>query len=71
MKHKGQTLNERLIFSGQLKQFELALRNQNKLELVSILKSLDIDNPDVEFILKNTKLDRRNIFHKFQRKYLK
>lgn len=57
MNYSGTTLNERLYQSGDLKRFNKALRKKDREELTEILKSVEIENPDIDFLIENTKID--------------
>ena len=59
--HKTSTLNERLVLNGELRKFEKAIKNKNRTELLHILKSVGLENPDIDFIIENTKLEKRSL----------
>ncbi|TPV31127.1 hypothetical protein FJ651_15560 [Paucihalobacter ruber] len=67
MKYREGTLNERLVLNGELRRFEKAIRNKDKDELISVLKSVGIENPDVDFIMNHTKLRKENLFKRILR----
>lgn len=59
--HKTGTLNERLVLNMKLRKFEEVIKNENRAELLCILKSVGLVNPDIDFIIENTKLDKRSL----------
>ena len=58
--NKG-TLNERLVLNGKLNRFEKAIKNKNKKELFSILESIGLENSDIDFLIENTKLEKKSL----------
>jgi hypothetical protein len=70
MENKKMTLNERLIHHGELKNFDKALRNKNKEELLAVLKSVGLENyemKDVDFIIQHTKLEKLSFVQKIKK----
>lgn len=67
--YKGCTLNERLMLRGTLKEFEKAVQKRDKKELLIILNAVEIENPDIDFILKHTKIKKMNWFKKLWLQY--
>ncbi len=56
------TLNERLSSSGNFKKFDRALKRNDRKELLIILKSVGIENPDIDFLIKNAKTNKPWLF---------
>jgi hypothetical protein len=55
-KYGGMTVNERLYISGLMSQFDKALLMKDGTKLASILKKVDLNNDNIEEILKSHKL---------------
>lgn len=51
--YSGMTVNERLFISGQLFEFETALRSNNEEKAKDILRSLSVSEKDVVQIIKS------------------
>lgn len=64
MKSKNGTLNERLVLNGQMKNFERALKKKNRHDLISILQSVGLGNPDVDFLIENYNATKRNFLQR-------
>jgi hypothetical protein len=51
-KYPGMTVNERLYASGNLLDFERAVKKRDVEKVVEILKHLELENISIELILK-------------------
>lgn len=70
MKNEAWTINERIFHHGKFKDFDKALRNKNKEELLSILKSVGLENyemKDVDFLIQHTKLEKLSFVEKIKK----
>ncbi len=56
MKYKGMTVNERLYHSGQLDIYEKAVKEKNIGLIKKILKSVELNEDSILFILREKKL---------------
>lgn len=55
--YKGMTVNERLYVSGMMDKFEKAVEEKSINEVISILKSVDLDEKNIKAILEQHSLD--------------
>ncbi len=51
--YKGMTVNERLYVSGFLDKFNRAIEEKNVQEVIKILKTVELDDLNIQAILKN------------------
>lgn len=52
MDYSGMTLNERLVISGLLNEFEQAIKLKKREKVIRVLQQLDIDKKGVNAILE-------------------
>jgi hypothetical protein len=52
MNYSGMTVNERLVISGLLKEFDKARKKKDSKELISLLKKIEIDESSINKILE-------------------
>lgn len=56
MNYGGMTVNERLYVSGLTDAFDKAVENKNTEEVISIPKKVELDDTNIDDILKQFKL---------------
>lgn len=56
MKYKGLTVNERLYISGLLNEFDRAVEEKSIVEIISILKIVELDDRSIKSILESKNL---------------
>lgn len=54
--YSGMTVNERLFVSNLIHDFDVAIKKQDKNEIINILKMIDLSEASIEAILKKYKL---------------
>ena len=56
MEYSGMTVNERLVVSGLIKQFDDAKKRKDKEAIIDILERVEIDKKSIDSILKEVGL---------------
>jgi hypothetical protein len=56
MKYGGMTVNERLYVAGKIENYYHAIDEKNVDEIIRILHSVELDDKNINFILKQKKL---------------
>jgi hypothetical protein len=59
-KYGGMTVNERLYLSGLMDEFDKALLRQDTNTLISILKEVELNNTNINAILKSQNLPKNS-----------
>jgi hypothetical protein len=59
-KYGGMTVNERLYLSGLMDQFDKALLRKDTNTLISILKEVELNNTNINAILKSQNLPKNS-----------
>ncbi|WP_286920159.1 hypothetical protein [Flavobacterium sp. UBA4197] len=55
-KYLGMTVNERLYVSGQIEEFDKAVKEKDIDKVISILKSVELNEDSIQPILENLNL---------------
>lgn len=58
-KYVGMTVNERLYISGQLDNFDIAVKEKDINKLTTILRNVELTDPSINAILENLNLSNQ------------
>lgn len=63
-KYNGMTVNERLVVSGKIEEFDIAVSLSDEKKVAEILKGLLVDDNSISDIIKSLKISHKDDFDK-------